>query len=153
MKYKLFLDDIRNVPMVFPNLTNTDIIIVRSYVDFVSYINENGLPSFISFDNDLGEDENHLVLPDGHDCAKWLVYESGLNIKDLTFNVHSANPVAKKQIEGLLTNYIHHCKEEYQNKALKTQYKIVKAAIKLKHPKATEQEQVILFNEWLSKNQ
>ncbi|MBK6834245.1 MAG: hypothetical protein IPG89_08240 [Bacteroidetes bacterium] len=120
MNYKLFLDDIRNVPMVFPNLTNTDFVIVRSYADFVSYIKENGLPSFISFDNDLGEDENHLVLPDGYDCAKWLVHESDLNLKDLTFNVHSANPVAKKQIEGLLTNYINFSKEEYQNKVLDT---------------------------------
>jgi hypothetical protein len=31
---------------------------------------------------------------------------------------------------------------------LETQYKIVKAAIKLKHPNATEQEQAILFNDW-----
>lgn len=32
--------------------------IVRTYDEFVSYITENGLPSYISFDNDLGLDKN-----------------------------------------------------------------------------------------------
>ena len=31
---------------------------------------------------------------------------------NLKFNVHSANPVASKQIQGLLDNYIKHLKEE-----------------------------------------
>ena len=35
----------------------------------------NGLPNFISFDNDLGLDGNEEVAPDGYACAKWLVYE------------------------------------------------------------------------------
>ncbi len=108
MSYKLFLDDIRNVDLVFPQLRNSDFVIVRSYKEFVEQIHEKGLPEFISFDNDLGEDESHNVLPDGYACAKWLVYESGINLSNLKFQVHSANPVAKKQIEGLLNNYIKH---------------------------------------------
>lgn len=110
MSYKLFLDDIRNVDFVFPHLGNSDFVIVRSYKAFVEQILQQGLPDFISFDNDLGEDENHTVLPDGYACAKWLVYESGINFSNLKFQVHSANPVAKKQIEGLLNNYIKHLK-------------------------------------------
>jgi hypothetical protein len=69
------------------------------------------LPHFISFDNDLGLDENGEVAPDGYAAAKWLVYESGLDLVNLKFNVHSANPVAAKQIEGLLNNYIKHLKQ------------------------------------------
>ena len=65
----------------------------------------NKIPSFISFDNDLGENENG-ILPDGYACAKWLVYESGLDLSKLKFNVHSANPIAKLQIESLLKNYL-----------------------------------------------
>ena len=103
---KLFLDDIRSIDMVYDASREAEFDIVRSYAAFVNYINENGLPLFISFDNDLGEDANGNVLPDGYAAAKWLVYESGLDLKDLEFNVHSANPVAAKQIQALLDNYI-----------------------------------------------
>ena len=106
--YNLFLDDLRTVQMVFPHLKDDDFTIVRSFTDFVRCISENGLPGFISFDNDLGADENGKILPEGYDAAKWLVYESGLDIRDLKFNVHSANPIAKIQIAGLLTNYQRH---------------------------------------------
>lgn len=112
MGYKLFLDDIRNVAMVYPELTNKDFTVVRSYSEFVSQITKSGLPDFISFDNDLGEDSSHNLLPDGYACAKWLVYESGLDIRMLKFKVHSANPVASKQISGLLNNYIKHLKDQ-----------------------------------------
>jgi len=105
MAYNLFLDDLRTVEMVYP-LNPPDFIIVRDYEAFVSYISENGLPDLISFDNDLGEDEFGVVLPDGYACTKWLVYESGLDLSCLKFQVHSANPVAKVQIESLLNNYI-----------------------------------------------
>jgi len=105
MSYNLFLDDLRTIAMVYPNYLN-DFVIVRSYEAFVAYIQTNGLPKLISFDNDLGEDENGNLLPDGYACAKWLVYESGLDLKSLKFNVHSANPVARVQIESLLNNYL-----------------------------------------------
>ena len=108
---KLFLDDIRSIDMVYDKSMESEFDIVRTYDDFVAYIVKNGLPDFISFDNDLGLDVNGEVAPDGYATAKWLVYESGLNLINLKFNVHSANPVAAKQIEGLLTNYINHLKE------------------------------------------
>ena len=115
MEYKLFLDDIRTVKMVYESLEESDFVIVRNYKDFVTTIKENGLPSFISFDNDLGLDENNQIGLDGYAAAKWLVYESGLDIKDLKFKVHSANPVASKQIKGLLDNYIAHLKKSEAN--------------------------------------
>lgn len=105
MRYKLFLDDLRTVDMVYPGLEKA-FIVVRSYDAFINYIRQNGCPEFISFDNDLGEDDDGNLLPDGYAAAKWLVYESGLDLRDLRFKVHSANPVAKIHIESLLTNYI-----------------------------------------------
>lgn len=108
MSYKLFLDDIRTVDMVYKNWTDKDFVIVRNYEDFKITIIEKGLPEYISFDNDLGLDTNGEVAPDGYAAAKWLVHESGLNISKLEFYVHSANPVATKQIQGLLDNYIEH---------------------------------------------
>ena len=74
----------------------------------MNYIKEKGLPYFISFDNDLGLDDNGEVALDGYAAAKWLVFDSGLDLKQLKFYVHSANPVAKQQIESLLNNYIKH---------------------------------------------
>ncbi len=103
---KLFLDDLRTIDMVYDKTLEDDFDIVRSYDEFVNYIRTHGLPDFISFDNDLGLDINGEVAPDGYAAAKWLVYESGLDLSKLTFKVHSANPVAAEQIRGLLTNYI-----------------------------------------------
>lgn len=108
MTYKLFLDDIRDVKMVYKNLTDEDFVIVRNFHDFKTVILENGLPELISFDNDLGLDENGIIAEDGYAAAKWLVYQSGLDLVNLRFNVHSANPVAAQQIQSLLDNYIKH---------------------------------------------
>lgn len=105
---KLFLDDLRSIDMVYDKRMEPEFDIVRSYAAFVEYIQEKGLPYFISFDNDLGLDENGELAPDGYAAAKWLVYESGLDLQDLEFKVHSANPVASEQIKSLLTNYIKH---------------------------------------------
>lgn len=112
MNYKLFLDDVRSIAMVYSNFTEDDFIIVRNFNDFKSTIIEKGLPSFISFDNDLGLDESGEIAPDGYAAAKWLVYESGLNLRNLQFKVHSANPVASQQIQGLLDNYIRYLNSE-----------------------------------------
>ena len=92
--------------MVYAKTETVDFHVVRSYTAFINYIKNNGLPQFISFDNDLGLDENGEVAPDGYAAAKWLVYESGLDLRNLKFKVHSANPVAAEQIRGLLRNYI-----------------------------------------------
>lgn len=108
---KLFLDDIRTPEMVYDKNLAKDFIVVRNYADFVKCIEQNGLPKFISFDNDLGLDENGKIARDGYAAAKWLVYESGFDLRDLEFKVHSANPVAAEQIRGLLNNYIKFLKE------------------------------------------
>lgn len=88
----LYLDDLRPIPKGYIGL--------RSYVEFVAYITQNGLPDFISFDHDLGLGES------GFDCAKWLVnYCLNNNVKLPGFAVHSQNPVGKKNIESLLENF------------------------------------------------
>jgi len=109
---KLFLDDIRTIEMVYDKSEEPNFDIVRTYDEFVDYINSKGLPNFISFDNDLGLDKNGNLAPDGYAAAKWLVYESELDLINLEFKVHSANPVAADQIKGLLNNYIKHLKSE-----------------------------------------
>lgn len=110
---KTILDDIRTIEMMYDHAMVDDFDIVRTYWDFMKCIQQNGLPDFISFDNDLGLDKNEEVAaPDGYAAAKWLVYESGQDFTNLKFHVHSANPVAAEQIRGLLNNYIKFLKEK-----------------------------------------
>lgn len=93
MTYKLFLDDERD-PI------GQDWIIVRSYDDFALIIEEFGVPEFISFDHDLGENS-----ATGYACAKWLVgYCIGAGEKIPDFYVHSQNPVGKANIEAYISS-------------------------------------------------
>lgn len=95
----MYLDDLRTPSNDRPWT------IVRSFDDAVEYVNKNGVPNFISFDHDLGDN-----VPTGFDFAKWLVknhLDGNFNIpKNFEFNVHSANPPGKANIEGLMTPFI-----------------------------------------------
>lgn len=88
----LYLDDVRPTPDNYQR--------VYDYDKFVHFIEENGVPDFISFDHDLGEGKT------GFDCAKFLVeYCLDHDIKKINFRVHSQNPVGKENIEYLLHNF------------------------------------------------
>lgn len=97
MAYKIFLDDER-----YP--VTTDWIVCRNMVEFTQTIRDKGMPFYISFDHDLGENE-----PTGYDIVKWLVemdLDGHISIKDLEFYVHSQNPVGKQNIEKYLKSYL-----------------------------------------------
>jgi len=121
---KLFLDDVRTLDMIYPKENHKDWVIVRSYHEFVNYIKKFGLPTFISFDHDLGfehtrwyfENGGHENPPDpfdtdfkektGYDCAKFLVDYCLSNKKSLPiWQVHSHNPVGSKNIRSYLKNF------------------------------------------------
>ena len=68
MTYNLFLDDLKELESVYTGKAH--FIIERSFEAFVHCIDGLGFPKFISFDNDLGEDKNSKLLPDGYACAK-----------------------------------------------------------------------------------
>lgn len=88
----LYLDDLRPTPEGFDH--------VYSYEEFVDYLERKGLPDFISFDHDLGEDLS------GYDCAKYLVeYCLTHQLPLPNYQVHSQNPVGKENIERLLDNF------------------------------------------------
>ena len=100
---KMFLDDIR-VPK------NDYDVIVRSFEEAINFVNQNGIPTFISFDHDLGCDEIGNILKSGYDFAKWLVDMDIENIHkfpdNFTFDIHSANPIGKNNIKSILNNYL-----------------------------------------------
>ena len=100
---RIYLDDIRTPKEEFD-------FVARSYDEAVAIIKRHGVPSFISFDHDLGVDESGVLLHSGFDLAKWLV-ENDLDgvykfPKDFSFKVHSQNPVGKENIISLLDSYL-----------------------------------------------
>jgi hypothetical protein len=125
---KLFLDDFRNpkdaFTLVIPHLKifwEDGWDIVRSYDEFVNWIEANGIPDFISFDHDLADEHYEDVMNNpkldysqyrektGLDCAKWLVdwcVDNKLNLPD--YAVHSANPAGRRNIEQYLVSASKH---------------------------------------------
>ena len=105
---KLYLDDVR-----IPQSEGWEI--VRSYDDFVKWIQENGLPDEVSFDHDLADVfydpttqkqgfKYHETT--GYDAAKWLCeYCWGNGLPIPTWNVHSANPVGRDNINSILKSF------------------------------------------------
>ena len=120
---KLFLDDVRSAEMVFMNTidpiyeNNNEWEIVRSFNEFVSYIEEKGLPEFISFDHDLDYDhyklENQqdidyekMEIKTGFHAAQWLInYCAENKLKLPNFKVHSMNLAGKRNIERILEKF------------------------------------------------
>lgn len=99
MSWKLFLDDER-----LPPLDDNNWIIARDYYKVIHLLKGLGMPSFVSFDHDLGEG------PTGYDVAKLLVATDMDEIaafpENFDFYVHSQNPIGKANIEGYLRGYL-----------------------------------------------
>ena len=110
---KLYLDDVRDLP-------DESFDLARSYDEAVNYVKQHGIPPFISFDHDLGVDENENLLPTGYDFAKWLVssdMDGTISIPDnFSFKVHSQNPVGAKNIQAYMDNYLNFKKTNNQTK-------------------------------------
>ncbi len=115
---KIYLDDVRT-PL------EQDWVIVRSYEEFISKVNEIGLQDIelISLDHDLGDsamsewhknvyhnyklDYDNITEKTGYDCAKWLV-EQWLNERPwVQVYTHSANAIGSANIMGYINNYCH----------------------------------------------
>lgn len=127
MSYHLFLDDERSPKDVtWKLLPSGPWAVVRSYKEFVDYINENGVPSFVTFDHDLADfhygvmlEENKYEYDDGDmkktfdygpektgfDCAKWLVDHCHLNgVEFPSYEIHSMNPIGAKRIADYIND-------------------------------------------------
>lgn len=131
IKKLLWLDDIRNPFennwLVFSPIEQPfEVSWVKSYKDFVHWIQLMGLPDGICFDHDLGYelpndkiksgnfidtpigrmDANAIINKTGMDCAKWLVeYCLDNNLPIPPYNIQSANPAGKANIDGLLKSF------------------------------------------------
>lgn len=108
MMYSLFIDDEREPPRNDGRIWH----VARDWEDVMMCLRIHGMPSYISFDHDLGDDQHS-----GYDIAKFLVEldmdgEDDFKLQDdFDFYVHSQNPVGKENIEKYLRNYIKHKNE------------------------------------------
>ncbi len=104
MSYTMYLDDKANP-------TNNYDVIVRSYAEAVEWVLKNGIPSFISFDNDLEDSKEGQNIYTGYDFAKWIVkmaFEEALHFpSNFSFDVHCGDAVARNNINAILNNYLH----------------------------------------------
>lgn len=113
MSYKLFLDDVRQPKDVkWIEIPPGSWTIVRNFNDFVSAIENRGMPDHISFDHDLAEEHyrNQLggkfIEKTGLDCAKWLLEYCRIFIRPIPpYTVHSLNPVGRDRITLLIESF------------------------------------------------
>lgn len=93
---KLYIDDLR-----FPSDNSWEI--ARNYNQAISQLSTNKVTT-ISFDHDLGLDENGNEAKSGYDVANWLEEQIyyGLITTIPEMVVHSANPTGKKRIEQVI---------------------------------------------------
>jgi len=112
--WNLFLDDLRSPSEAVNTLGVKHWVIARSVSEAKRLVEVRRAPSVISFDHDLGPEEDN----NGYAFAKWLV-EKDLEYletyKDFLpthfqFQVHSANLIGAKNIEGLLNNWLNYKK-------------------------------------------
>jgi hypothetical protein len=121
MTWNLFIDDERELTdvtwapwQVRELYRNEEWKIARNGTEVMDFFLQLGMPSYISFDHDLGEDSGT-----GYDIVKLLVDIDMKTTEDMyrfsdnfSFYVHSQNPIGKANIEGYLNNYLKHKKGE-----------------------------------------
>ncbi|WP_312400166.1 cyclic-phosphate processing receiver domain-containing protein [Sphingobacterium sp.] len=112
----VFLDDIR-IPSDLTYYISkeeidqyllTDWTVIRSYQDFVAYISQNGIPSIISFDHDLGVNLDSTEAASGYDAVKYIadfILEQEHPVLPQVL-CHSQNPVGKTNILSYWNNFI-----------------------------------------------
>jgi len=93
----MFLDDVRMPRGRFD-------VIVRSSQEAIDHISKHGVPDFISFDHDLGGDDDAMRVVN-------FIIESDLDgdisiPSGFSFHVHSANPIGARNILSKLENYL-----------------------------------------------
>ena len=102
-----------------PIFLKEDWVIVRSYDEFVKYIEEKGLPEMVTFDHDLADvhygvqdhvDQDYYDLCEektGYHCALWMInycLDNELKLPKRVY-IHSMNGPGARNINSLFTTY------------------------------------------------
>ncbi len=126
----LYLDDVRTPVQDSPGYGPWQV--VRNYDQFVRWIQENGVPDYISFDHDLADEHmqdyynnqargNHQIQYNtfkektGVDCLMFLIDRAQARESNRLkpefpshISVHSANSVGARNIHSLASNFAKH---------------------------------------------
>ena len=95
MKKLLWLDDFRNPKDYL--VEKYEVFWAKTYEEFCSHIDCNGLPDVVCFDHDLGTEKS------GYDCAKYLVDFCQKNNLDIPqYDIQSSNVVGRENIRSLM---------------------------------------------------
>jgi hypothetical protein len=98
MRYRLFIDDIRDP-------VDPDWRIARTSADAIAMLEDLGCPIEISFDHDLGGDDTAMFVV--RRLIDLDLDAAGTFIRpDFSYSIHSANPVGRENIKGLLGQYL-----------------------------------------------
>jgi len=123
MAWKLFVDDdadgsrrpaisVENpgwrvslgLPPVPPDVFHLgDWVVARSHDEAIAAMEARGLPDFVSFDHDLGDGKDGIAV------ARWIIerdLDDGSLPDGFGYEVHSANPVGRANISGLMESYL-----------------------------------------------
>jgi hypothetical protein len=95
VSWSLFIDDLRTPP------PDREWVLCRSTSEALAAVSERGLPTYISFDHDLGGEDTSMVF------LRRLVSE----VWDGTshpprYRVHSANPVGAQNIASFMESWL-----------------------------------------------
>lgn len=100
MTWRLFLDDER-MPV-----REDEWFIARDVNDAVFLVIKHGVPTYISFDHDLGDGANGAAF------ANWLInymLDEGIKFpKDFDYFIHSQNPIGAANIRAKMNGAIKH---------------------------------------------
>lgn len=96
--YRLFIDDLRSPP-------DAGWEVARSSKAAINLMLDRGCPDQISFDHDLGGDDDAMVV------VKWMIDQDLSQSmrfipNNFHYQVHSANPVGSQNIRGALSRYL-----------------------------------------------
>lgn len=99
-KWNMFLDDIR-VPAYVDPTKNVQWVLCRNLYDAVSMCARFGMPGFISFDYDLGPNEDSMMF------LRWLANDFFIEGKHNIprYQIHSANPCGALNIDSFMKSW------------------------------------------------
>lgn len=108
--WKLFLDDEREP-------VGTGWTVCRSVAEVEAMVEVFGLPSFISFDHDLGDGPAPLGYDNtGMGLARWIadrVMDGATLPEDFQFFVHSQNPIGANNIRQFMRKFLDFRRKEH----------------------------------------
>lgn len=93
-----------NLPAIAPATDHLgDWVLALDAQQAIDAITERGMPAFVSFDHDLGDDRDAIAV------AHWIIerdLDDGILDVPFEFEVHSGNIVGRRNIRSLLDNYL-----------------------------------------------